>query len=162
MAVTTDWAGPITVRGVTYNSLPASFKAASADKGAYTSEGQPQNGLSLTVGTTYYVKGKASGDSVTFPYAVANGASLATRAWFTAAVFPRAKYTITYNGNGYSLSDTATKEWGVKLALRSFWSNRNCASFSPYCIESCSSTTYINCSTWLISCRGCSRTCIPT
>ena len=125
MAVTTDWAGPITVRGVTYNSLPASFKAASADKGAYTSEGQPQNGLSLTVGTTYYVKGKASGDSVTFPYAVANGASLATRAWFTASVFPRATYTITYSGNGYSLSDTATKQWGVKLALRSFWSNRN-------------------------------------
>ena len=116
MAVTTS--SSATIYGITY-TRGSSFKCAKTAGGKTTSEGSG-SAADLTSGTTYYFYSKASGDAVTHPYAVSTSSGASPRGWYTAEVFPKATYKVTYNANGGSgAPSTQTKTYGSNLTLSS-------------------------------------------
>lgn len=116
MAVTTS--SSATIRGITYTK-GSSFKCYASYGGAAGSEGEG-SASDLTKGTTYYFYCKASGDNVTYPYAVSTTSGGSPRGWYKENVFPYATYSVKYNANGGSgAPSTQTKTYGTNLTLSS-------------------------------------------
>lgn len=118
MAVTLTYSN-ITIRGITY-SKGSSFVCYASNSGNGGSEGNASAAEALTKGTTYYVHAKATGDSVTYPYAVSTTSGGAVKGWYKENVFPYATYSVKYNANGGSgAPSTQTKTYGTNLTLSS-------------------------------------------
>ena len=107
----------ITIYGITYKAngaikIPSSFTGKSSSDG-----GNPS--YSGSAGT-YYYKCYATGDGVTYPYAISESSSGSILCWIKAAVFPKATYSVKYSANGGSgAPSTQTKTYGTTLTLSS-------------------------------------------
>lgn len=123
--VSTD---PITVYGITYKlngaiKIPSSFTGRSNSEGASPSS-------SCSSGT-YYYKAHASGDSVTYPYAISESSGGSILCWIKESVFPKATYTVKYSANGGSGAPSSqTKIHGTTLTLSSTKPTHSSASSS--------------------------------
>lgn len=118
MAVSLSYSN-ITIRGITYKK-GSSFVCYASNSGNGGSEGNGGAAAALTTGTTYYVYCKASGDDVTYPYAVSTTSGGAVKGWYKENVFPYATYSVKYNANGGSgAPSTQTKTYGTNLTLSS-------------------------------------------
>lgn len=134
-----------TIRGVTYN-YGDPFKCYASYGGATTSEGG-DTAAALTVGTTYYYMGYATGDSnnITHPYAVSTTSGGSIRGWYKENVFPYATYTITYNANGGSGAPSSqTKTYGTALTLSSTKPTRTGYTFKNWNTNSSGTGTNYN------------------
>lgn len=141
----------ITIRGITYNidNVYDPFVCYESNSGATSSEGAG-SAKSLEKGTTYYLYAKATGDTVTHPYAVSTINSGVT-GWYKENVFPYAKYTVSYNANGGSGAPSSqTKTYGTNLTLSSTKPTRSGYTFKGWAL----SKTDANNGTWYYQAGG--------
>lgn len=147
MAVTAHWSGTVTIRGITYTVGTGTFTCYAAAKGTSSSEGAPQNSITLTKGNTYRLRGWAEGDTVTHPYSIGTSAQGSGIGWFKEDIFPYKTYAITFNKNTTdtvsNMPSNGTKNHGVNYTLPSNIPTRTGYKFKGWGARS-SSTSPIN------------------
>ena len=147
MAVTSHWSGTVTIRGITYTVGTSTFTCYASANGTSSSEGAPQNSITLTKGNTYRLRGWAEGNTVTHPYSIGTSAGGSNIGWFKEDIFPYKTYAITFNKNTTNtvsnMPSNGTKNHDVNYILPSNIPTRTGYTFKGWGSSS-SSTSPIN------------------